>query len=77
VRASARAGTTIILVTHHLEEIIPEIERVILLRAGRIAGDGPKRAMLTAEALSRVFDVQVAIDEAGGYHYAKPVGRSR
>src|SRR4026209_146232 len=38
VRAVARQGTTVILVTHHLEEIIPEIERVVLLRAGRIAG---------------------------------------
>jgi iron complex transport system ATP-binding protein len=77
VRTVARAGTTIILVTHHLEEIIPEIERVILLRAGKIAGDGPKSAMLTAESLSRVFDVRVAIDEADGYHYAKPVGSGR
>ena len=46
VRAVARQGTTVILVTHHLEEIIPEIERVVLLRAGRIAGDGPKAEML-------------------------------
>ena len=48
VRAVARQGTTVILVTHHLEEIIPEIERVVLLRAGRIAGDGPKAEMLAA-----------------------------
>ena len=73
VRAVARAGTTIILVTHHLEEIIPEIARVVLLRAGRIVNEGPKGEMLTAEQLSRVFDVRVAIDQSGGYHYARPV----
>ena len=73
VRAVARAGTTIILVTHHLEEIIPEIARVVLLRAGRIVDDGPKSEMLTAEQLSRVFDVRVAIEQSGGYHYARPV----
>jgi iron complex transport system ATP-binding protein len=74
VRAVARAGTTIILVTHHLEEIIPEIERVILLRDGRVAGDGPKDQMLAAEPLSHVFNLRVAIDRADGYHYARPVG---
>jgi iron complex transport system ATP-binding protein len=73
VRDVARAGTTIILVTHHLEEIIPEIGRVVLLRDGRIAGDGPKAEMLTAEPLSRVFDMRVAIDQADGYHYARPM----
>jgi iron complex transport system ATP-binding protein len=73
VRAVARGGTTIILVTHHLEEIIPEIARVVLLRAGRIVNDGPKAEMLTAEQLSRVFEVRVAIEQSGGYHYARPV----
>jgi iron complex transport system ATP-binding protein len=73
VRAIARAGTTIILVTHHLEEIIPEIARVVLLRAGRIVDDRPKAEMLTAEQLSHVFDVRVAIEQSGGYHYARPV----
>ena len=52
LRAVARQGTTVILVTHHLEEIIPEIERVVLLRAGRIAGDGPKAEMLASSRLS-------------------------
>lgn len=69
VREIARHGTTIILITHHIEEIIPEIERVVLLRGGRIVGDGPKRAMLTAEQLSPVFGAQVAVHEAGGYHF--------
>jgi iron complex transport system ATP-binding protein len=73
VRAIARGGTTIILVTHHLEEIIPEIGRVVLLRAGRIAGDGPTEAMLTAERLSGLFDTRVAVERADGYHYARPV----
>jgi iron complex transport system ATP-binding protein len=73
VRAVARGGTTIILVTHHLEEIFPEIGRVVLLRAGRIAGDGPTEAMLTAERLSGLFDTRVAVERADGYHYARPV----
>jgi iron complex transport system ATP-binding protein len=70
--ASAKAGTTIILVTHYLEEIIPEIGRVVLLRSGRIAGDGPTAEMLTAERLSDLFETPVAVERADGYHYARP-----
>jgi iron complex transport system ATP-binding protein len=72
VRAVARRGTTIILITHHLEEIIPEIDRVVLLRQGRIAGQGAKRKLLTADTLGALFGLPVAIDEVDGYYYARP-----
>ena len=72
VRQIARAGTTLILITHHIEEIVPEIERVILLRGGRILASGPKPAMLTAQHLSGLFDAPVAVDEEEGYYYARP-----
>ena len=67
VRDIARGGTTIILVTHHAEEIIPEIDRVILLRRGRVACDGLKAAVLTAANLTSVFDASVTVDEKNGY----------
>jgi iron complex transport system ATP-binding protein len=67
VRHVARRGTTIVLVTHHAEEIIPEIDRVILLRRGRVAYDGPKAAVLTAANLTGVFDAAVTVDEKNGY----------
>jgi|SoiMetStandDraft_2_1073263.scaffolds.fasta_scaffold173452_1 iron complex transport system ATP-binding protein len=72
VRRIARDGTTLILITHHVEEIVPEIERVILLRNGRVAADGPKRLTMTAEGLSDLFESPVAIDESDGYYYARP-----
>ena len=72
VRTIARAGTTIILITHHIEEIIPEIDRVVLLRGGRIAGDGAKASVLTASTLTELFGVSVQVEEVGGYHYARP-----
>jgi iron complex transport system ATP-binding protein len=72
VRRIARSGTTLILITHHIEEIVPEIGRVILLRQGRVAADGPKHEVLTAGHLSDLFDAPVAIEETGGYLYARP-----
>jgi iron complex transport system ATP-binding protein len=70
IRAIARQGTTILLVTHHIDEIIPEIGRVILLRRGRVDSDGPKPAALTAERLSETFGAPVTIEEANGYYSA-------
>ena len=72
VRVIARAGTTLVLVTHHIEEIVPEVQRVLLLKAGRILADGPPAAMLTAERLGTLFDVPVALDRVGDYLYARP-----
>jgi iron complex transport system ATP-binding protein len=72
VRQIARDGTTLILVTHHIEEIIPEIARVILLKAGRMLASGPKASVLTAERLSELFESPIALDEEDGYFYARP-----
>ena len=68
VRAIARRGVTVLLVTHHVDEIIPEIGRVILLRRGRVAFDGAKSVALTEEHLGAVFDAPVAVDRADGYY---------
>ena len=64
----ARAGIGIILVTHHLADIIPEVERVILMRAGRITADGPKPEVLTAPALSAVFGLPVNLSNRDGHY---------
>ena len=73
VRQVARDGTTLVLITHHIEEIVPEIERVILLREGRVLTSGPKAAVLTAPHLSELFASPVAVDAEAGYYYARPV----
>jgi len=69
LRKLARSGLGIVLVTHHLSDIIPEIERVILMRGGRIAGDGPKRELLTAAALKDLFGVDVELAQRDGYYH--------
>lgn len=61
LRRLAREGTGLVLVTHHLGDILPEIERVILMRGGRIVGDGPRRDLLTDARLSELFRTPVRI----------------
>lgn len=55
MQALARQGITLVLVTHHIEEIIPEIERVVLLRDGRILADGTRSDLLQDAPLSAAF----------------------
>ena len=74
VRQIAREGTTLILITHHVDEIVPEIDRVILLREGRVVAAGPKRSVLTAERLSGLFNAPITLEEHDGYYYARPTG---
>jgi len=69
MRELARAGLGILLVTHHVAEIIPEIERVVLLQSGKILADGPKQATLTDAKLSQLFRVPVRLFREGGYFY--------
>jgi iron complex transport system ATP-binding protein len=61
LRRLAREGTGLVLVTHHLADILPEIERVILMRAGRIVADGPRELLLTEARLSELFQTPVRI----------------
>jgi iron complex transport system ATP-binding protein len=70
MRALARGGLGVLLVTHHVSEIIPEIERVVLLREGRIVADGPKQEMLTARKLSALFGADIQIARRDGYYSA-------
>jgi len=61
LRRLAREGTGLVLVTHHLGDILPEIERIILMRAGRIVADGPRMELLTEARLSELFNATVRI----------------
>ena len=61
MRRLASEGTGLVLVTHHLGDILPEIERIILMRDGRIVGDGPREELLTEERLSELFHAPVRI----------------
>ena len=72
VRAQIRKGKTVVLVTHHLHEIPPEIERVIFLKGGQIYADGLKSALLTNDHLSTLFDRRIVLAQANGWYQALP-----
>jgi iron complex transport system ATP-binding protein len=69
LRKLAAGGIGIVMVTHHLPDIIPEMRRVVTIREGRIHFDGPKEQALTAPALTTLFGIPVEVLERDGYYH--------
>jgi len=69
MRALANAGTAIILVTHELADIVPEIQRVVLMNCGRVVADGPKEAILQVERLAALFGAKVEMARRDGHYH--------
>jgi iron complex transport system ATP-binding protein len=72
IRRLARDGRNIIIVTHHLNEIPPEVDRSILLQQGRVVADGSKAEVLTSERLSVVYETPIRVAEVNGFFLAYP-----
>jgi iron complex transport system ATP-binding protein len=70
MRRLAQQGTTIILITHQVADIIPEMRRVVMMRGGRIVHDGAREELLTEAALSELFSTEVRLMERDGFFHA-------
>jgi iron complex transport system ATP-binding protein len=69
MRELAKSGLAILLVTHHVSEIIPEIDRVILLQDGQVLMDGRKQDVLTEDNLRKLFKIEVRMHRhEGAFH---------
>jgi iron complex transport system ATP-binding protein len=72
IRQLAANGRNIVLVTHYLNEIPPEVDRVVLLSEGRVVADGSKASVLTADTLSDVYATAIRVQEIDDYFLAYP-----
>lgn len=70
IRKIVHAGASVILVTQNLQDIIPEISRVVLMKEGKIVKDGPKKDVLTRAGIRALFNVPVEVCQKDGYFYA-------
>lgn len=70
LRSIAASGTGIIMVTHNIHDIIPEISRVILMKDGTFFRDGSKEEILTDETIGGLFGVRLRIRKEGEWYYA-------
>lgn len=72
LRQLAGSGTTLLLVTHQIEAVLPEIQRCVLLRGGRVLADGPSERLLRDAPLSQLFETPLRVLEANGYRQVLP-----
>lgn len=72
IRDLVGKGKNIVVVTHLLNEIPPDIERIVLLREGSIVADGPKEAVLTEENLLMTYGTPIKLARVDGYYLAYP-----
>lgn len=68
LRALAQVGKGIIMVTHYPEDILPEIDRVVMIKDGAIFADGLKQDLMTSAQISALFDVPLEVKEQNGYY---------
>lgn len=69
IRRLAQSGITVILVTHHVEEIIPEIQTAVLLKSGRVFSQGSCEQLIEAHSMSELFDATVRVERSPSGRY--------
>jgi iron complex transport system ATP-binding protein len=69
LRKIASSGKNIFLITHRINEIFPEISRVVLIKDGRIFRDGIKEEVLTSKNLSALYDMEIMVRESDGFYW--------
>ena len=72
LRQLCRQGTTVVQVTHRIDTIVPEMQRVLFLSSGRIVGDGCPEAMLQDNPLSKLFETPLQVVHANGFRQVLP-----
>ena len=72
LRHLASTGTTLLLVTHQIESIVPEISRCVLIDQGQVVGDGPSDQVLMSQPLSELFGTPLQVLQANGYRQVLP-----
>jgi len=72
IRQLAKDGCNIVIVTHHLNDIPPEVERIVVLKNGTVVADGDKATILDEELLSDVYEIPIRVAQMGGYYLAYP-----
>jgi iron complex transport system ATP-binding protein len=72
LRELVAGGTTLLLVTHQIEAIIPEVSRVLLLQQGKLVGDGAATELLAAGPLSALYDTPLRLVEVEGWRQVLP-----
>jgi iron complex transport system ATP-binding protein len=68
---------TLVLVTHHVEEIMPVFSRVLILKSGRVLAAGEKPDVLNSKNLSDAFEARMRLQRTGSRYALAVTAKSR
>ena len=72
IRQLILQGKQVVLVTHHIHEIPPEVDYIVLLKAGQVVAIGDKASLFTDEKLSTLYNTPIEVVSAKGYYQLIP-----
>ena len=71
--AKRKNAPGLVLVTHHIEEIVPEFTHILALRQGRIIYAGPKSGGLNGQTLKKIFDAPLSVWKSDSRYYLRGI----
>ena len=71
------SAPTLVLVTHHVEEILPVFSHILILKAGKVLASGRKNSVLNATTLSAAFNTPVRLAKKSGRYHLTVTGKTR
>ncbi|MBI1350824.1 MAG: ATP-binding cassette domain-containing protein [Actinomycetales bacterium] len=72
--AADLAAPTLVVVTHHVEEVPTTFTHALLLRAGRVVAAGPASEVLVSERVSEAFGMPITVERSAGRWFARRAG---
>jgi len=72
IRQLLQQKKTILLATHHIHEIPPEIHRVVFIQDGKVVADGDKEELLTDQWMSQLFEMPLTVTVSNGFYQVLP-----
>jgi len=72
VRGLMQQGKYLVLVTHHIHEIPPEVNQVFMLRSSELFAQGNRAEVLNSETLSTLYDSPMELVERNGFYQVFP-----
>ena len=72
LRELCQQGTTLLVITHRIDTILPEMSRILFVKHGRICADGTPDQLLQDHKLSNLFNTPLRVLEHKGFRQVLP-----
>ena len=72
IRTLCKGKTTILLITHRVEDLVKEMQRIIFLKKGEIIRDGTPKELIQSKPLGNLYETPLEVVSVNGYYQVMP-----